>query len=356
MAPIARAGSLVGGTKTYTLTLAAELHKRGCAVTVVGTGSPGDSDGPSFESVSIRPSRSNFEYHRQLRAWVRRHRFGDSAVIDAQRPDFLIPFLRWASGSAPVCTLHGDPLVGMRLHRPLASRGYEILERKALLAARRVISVGESSRRNYVARYPFVSPKISVIPVGVSTALFRPLDRNWARAKMEIPEGPVLLYAGRLEPEKRVDVLLDAVAMMDHPPLVLIAGTGSRERLLRGKARGLPVRFLGAVPHAELAFAMAASDAIVLPSALEGTPTVAIEALACGIPVIATPVGDLPFLIKPGRNGYLFDGSAKSLSKVLEGHLSDFRNLQQECINTGRLFSWDRIAGDVLEVLRAAAD
>lgn len=346
----------MGGTRTYTLSLAAELRKRGCDAIVVGSGLSSEEGGYTFESVSPRALGSNYDFHRCLRAWVRSHRFDSSAVIDAQRPDFLVPFLKWASRTVPVCTLHGDPLAGMRLHRPIASLAYRFAERSALRAAKRVISVSETGRRSYVGRHPFLSGKITVIPVGIDTGVFRPSAASRARAQMDIADGPVLLYAGRLEPEKRVEVVLQAVANLSRPPLVLIAGTGTQEKRLRKMAARLPVRFLGPIPHDQMASVITACDALVLPSAIEGLPTVAIEALACGIPVIATPVGDLPLLVKPGRTGILFDGSAVSLSRILEQDLANLGELTRECANTGRLFGWDRIAANVLEVLRSAAN
>jgi glycosyltransferase involved in cell wall biosynthesis len=108
-----------------------------------------------------------------------------------------------------------------------------------------------------------------------------------------------VLAVGRLEPQKRLDVLVDAVAGWPTAPApaVFIAGTGSLEADLRRRIgrSASPVQLLGR--REDVADLLAAADVVVLPSAWEGYPLVAQEALRAGRPLIATPVGGVPDLV-----------------------------------------------------------
>lgn len=356
MAPVRSHGETIGGTQTYTLSLARELGRLGAQVTVIGTGPAGGEDTWSFVSVSQTPVRSNIEFHRALRRWCSRNTIERDTVVDAQRPDFLAPFIHERNAIALTSTLHGDPRYAIHVNRPFMSRAYERLERNGLHASERVISVSASAAGQYIARYPFLLSRIRVIPVGVDTTIFRPSSRDEARARLSLPQGPVVLYAGRLEAEKRVDTLLRAIEKMNRPPQVIIAGSGSLETKLRESAAGHPVRFLGRVIHAEMPLIMAAADALIIPSAFEGLPTVAVEAMACGLPVVATPTGDLPTIVKSGKTGFLFDGKPSSLARLLEENLPSMQTASGECVVTARAFAWERIARRVMEVLLEAAN
>jgi len=127
---------------------------------------------------------------------------------------------------------------------------------------------------------------------------FRPLDppeRAAARRRLAPGAGPVLLNVKRLHPLADQATLLRAFAELRRQradALLLVAGTGEMEAALKAQAAALDlgsaVRFLGLVPNEEVAALQAAADLFVLSSLLEATPTVALEALACGTPVVST--------------------------------------------------------------------
>lgn len=158
---------------------------------------------------------------------------------------------------------------------------------------------------------------ISVIPTGVDIAKFKPGDKRSLRQKLKIPDGFVWLFSGSLFKLKRVDWILE-IARSLHPKYdfsVLILGDGpERESLERLKAKfGLTnVEFRGRVPRDEMPDYVAASDVLLLLSETEGLPNCVEEAMACGVPVIATNVGGLSDVVHHGLTGYLVDNQTQT--------------------------------------------
>ncbi len=130
------------------------------------------------------------------------------------------------------------------------------------------------------------------------------------RAELHLPEGFLVLFVGYLYKLKRVDRLIKASANLskDFDFHVVIAGDGPERQKLESMARSLGLEnilFKGSIPHDDVPFYMAAADVLVLPSETEGLPGCVREAMACGIPVIASNVGGLPDLITNEITGYL---------------------------------------------------
>jgi D-inositol-3-phosphate glycosyltransferase len=192
--------------------------------------------------------------------------------------------------------------------------------------------------QEYLARHYGVDRRrIAVIPCGVDTELFRPGPQAEARATLGLAPGPVLLYVGRIAPVKGLDTLLDAVARLrDHGRALqlLIVGGDSDEPLdgheaeLRrrvGQLRlGGHVRFVGARTQPVLRTYYVAADITVLPSYYESFGMVALEAMACANPVIASRVGGLATTVRDGVTGYLVaDGDADALAARIDSLLGD---------------------------------
>lgn len=191
------------------------------------------------------------------------------------------------------------------------------------------VGAGRAKMRLYAAADHFLARALRVHWVAVSRPLELELKRNFGRRVHQMAnavsvqppsrspadlraefglgagETPLLLFAGRLEPIKGPDVLLEAfTALLEHHPdaTLLMAGTGSSEPLLRraiaDAALGERVRLLG--DRRDVFNLMAIADLFVIPSRGEGMPTVLLEALACGCPVVATSVGAIPEVTRHG--------------------------------------------------------
>lgn len=125
-----------------------------------------------------------------------------------------------------------------------------------------------------------------------------------------------VLFVGNLVEVKGVDRLLSAWRILTQVLLrssleveLLIIGEGPNRQKLEKQARDAgiagSVRFIGGKPHREISHWMRSVDCLCLPSRSEGMPNVVLEALACGVPVVASGVGEVPFLIKDGVNGFM---------------------------------------------------
>jgi glycosyltransferase involved in cell wall biosynthesis len=146
---------------------------------------------------------------------------------------------------------------------------------------------------------------------GVDSSLFFPRDRAEERAGLDVPgDARVVLFVGRVEPQKGIGELLDAFerlrARVPRAMLVLVGDCARRSDVLARAARwGSSVRVLGPQPPESVASWMGACDVLALPSWAEGTPNVVLESLACGRPVVATRVGGIPDILHDDRAGLL---------------------------------------------------
>ena len=136
--------------------------------------------------------------------------------------------------------------------------------------------------------------KITIHRTGLDRAVFKPLDRAESRKKLGLPQDrPILASVGALIPRKGQRYAIEALGLLPEAQLVL-AGTGPDEAMLRALVQSLNlterVHFLGPVPHGELPVILSAADVFVLPSASEGLANAWVEALACGAPIVTTPI------------------------------------------------------------------
>ena len=282
-------------------------------------------------------------------------------VIDAHfvYPDGLAAVLAGLFLRVPVTiTLRGllPLLVPYRLRRPQL--------RFALRRAARVIAVSESLKRDAVA-LGIKPEKVRVIENGIDPSAFQMLDRVEARRRLGLAKyGPMLVSVGTLSERKGFHLVIEAVARCAKrwPALrfAIVGGDGAEGAMsaqLRQLARKLGVQdaviFAGPRESRELADWYSAADLFVLATAHEGCPNVVLEALACGTPVVATPVGNIPELIDSPRVGLLVERTVESLVQGIARGLD--RNWDRDAVRA-RIASrtWDAVGREVAEELRGA--
>ena len=191
------------------------------------------------------------------------------------------------------------------------------LERLIVRAADRVVVAGEADRDTVVRRYGVDAARMEIVANYVDTSLFRPLPGVTG-------ERGRIVFVGRLEPEKNVDSLLDALCGMLNVRLTVV-GDGSLRGALEAKARvsGLDVEFLGRLPSAEVPHVLHRAEACVLPSYYEGNPKVLVEAMACGVPVVGTRVAGIRDLVIHRETGFLCGTTPEDIRLALEEVLTD---------------------------------
>jgi D-inositol-3-phosphate glycosyltransferase len=202
---------------------------------------------------------------------------------------------------------------------------------KAVLKdADRIIVVSKKTR-DYVRRLGANKAKTSVIYNGVDVNYFHPANKGESRKKLGLPDNrQIILSVRRLVYKNGVDTLIESVASVvrNHPDtLFVVAGKGPSRKLIEGRIKELGIedniKLTGFVPDKLLPIYYDAADYFILPSASgEGLPLVLLEAMACGLPVIATKVGGTPEIIQHMNNGILVpprnpEAMAETMSKLL---------------------------------------
>lgn len=248
-----------------------------------------------------------------------------------------VPFLAGARGS----DLRVRDAVSRRLTRPVVR------------AARRLLVVSEDLGRVAAEQYGADPERIRAIPNGCDAALFRPGDRQAARAALGLAQdAEVVLYVGRLVPEKGLRELVHAtrrlLATRPRARVVLVGDGPLYAELAATLAAepALPLQLAGSQAPAEVARWMVASDLVTLPSYSEGHPNVLVEALACGRPVVATPVGGIPEVVDAASGLLVPARDADALADTLAEALA--QDWDEAAL--ARRFSrdWEQVARDTL--------
>jgi D-inositol-3-phosphate glycosyltransferase len=249
--------------------------------------------------------------------------------------------------------------------------GREIGEAQVVAEADRLVANTAEEARQLVELYGADPGRVAVVHPGVDLQRFRPGDVGRARSAVGVPAGSLLLlFVGRIQPLKAPDVLLRAAAglLAERPELrsrLVVAvvggpsGSGLREptalvRLARDLGIADVVRFEPPAAVGRLADWYRAADLVVVPSYSESFGLVALEAQACGTPVVAADVGGLREAVADGRSGVLVPGHAAA---DWAGRIGDLlaapaarADLARGALRHAARFSWDRTVDGLVEV------
>ncbi|MBI2165364.1 MAG: glycosyltransferase [Chloroflexi bacterium] len=229
-----------------------------------------------------------------------------------------------------------------------------------------IIAFSQHEKESLERFYHTEPSKIRVVPCGVDSGRFRPMDRFAAKKALGLEGKKVALFVGRIEPLKGLDLLLQAVAQVEDKEdlAVLIVGGNPRkdqelERLhATASSLGLAqtTRFTGTVAHQELPTYYNAAEVLVLPSYYESFGLVALEAMACGVPVIAARVGGLQYVVREGETGYLLAWHCPDIYAERLEVLLNNEDLRQSMGKAARSLAADQTWGAMAQELANAYD
>jgi D-inositol-3-phosphate glycosyltransferase len=250
------------------------------------------------------------------------------------------------------------------------------IERLTVETADQVVASTIVDSSHLETYYGADTDRVSIVPCGVDLEQFRPGSQSQARKSLGFGDGSVILFVGRIQQLKGIDVLIRASALLAdrvatghiQPFRVVIVGgrpsgdsddPEAREiQRLKVLARELGVEGLldwhGAVAHEELARYYQAADVTVMPSTYESFGLVAVESMACGTPVVASWVGGLAATVQGGQTGYLVPEREPALFADRIGDLLIDPPLRQKMGASARAraseFGWNRVASQMIEV------
>ena len=246
-------------------------------------------------------------------------------------------------------------------------------EEQVVAESDRLVANTRFEAQDLVSHYDADPTNLAVVQPGVDLDRFRPGPAAAARARLGLPaRGHIVSFVGRIQPLKAPDVLISALASLqdrlpDEDVTLVICGGPSGSGLERptalielAKSMGVAgsVRFLPPQTGQALADLYRASDLVAVPSHNESFGLVALEAQACGTPVVAAAVGGLVTAVQDGVSGVLVDGhDPLDWSRVMGGLLrSPARRLRLSvgAVRHAKNFSWDRTAAGLLRVYREA--
>ncbi len=248
-------------------------------------------------------------------------------------------------------------------------------EKKVLEEANQIIAATPAEFAQIQWLYQSDTQKITIIPPGVDLSRFYPISSDEAKEAIGVPPcESMVLYVGRIEPLKGLDTLIEAIALMRAKGkinestfcLAVIGGEPDLDsndidaemarlkELCRSHGLDELVTFLGKRDQDTLPYYYSAAEAVVVPSHYESFGMVALEAMACGTPVVASQVGGLAYLVQDEVTGYTVpasdvDALADRLSRLINDN--DLRNrLGEQASRLAEDFNWDIIAKQILNL------
>ena len=380
-----------GGLNVYVRQVCAAFSERGIATDVFTRRGPSDPAieylAPNSCVIYLPAGRDLDKYalHEQVPAFA--HQVMDFAEFEGASYDFVFSHY-WLSGEVALLLrpqlavgwAHVAHTLGLVKNRTLAAGARpepalriqvetEIAREADLLVASTADESGE-----LVRSYGADPARVAVVPPGVDLTLFQPTDRDDARMQIGYGPGRIVLFVGRLERLKGVDVAIRALALLrdrqhDDVRLLILGedshdGSDSEKERLKAFASRVGVHdrvdFLGSVAHHELPFFYSAADVCVMPSYSESFGLVALEAQACGRPVVGADVAGLRSVVRDEVSGYLLDGHDPAAYAERIGRLLDNPDLAQQMGRRGRLlaqrFSWTRTADSLQKLFEGVME
>ena len=380
--PVARPGERdTGGMNVYVRNVAAELGRLGNQVDVYtrahGDGHPAVMDiGENARLVHLRSGPHDAvkdelpEYVPAFRDSLLSFQESDGAEYDMLHSHY------WLSAQAGVDLSEGWGVPHSTTFHTLAKKKLRArvgeyapkarieAESRAMNRADAILTSTEEEKGDVTRLYGVSDEKVTVIPGGVNLDLFSPGDKETSRRALGIEEPKVILSVGRMELLKGIDILVGALPLMfdlANTRLVVVGGVLGNDREVKrlkaiAQAFGVldRVTFAGSVDHEDLPLYYNAADVFAMPSYHESFGLAALEAMACGVPVVASRVGGLRTFVTNGVTGYLIpwhcpEPFAQRLEVILNNPALR-ASMGQVARETAESLGWRRVAASLADV------
>lgn len=245
-------------------------------------------------------------------------------------------------------------------------------ERQVLRIADRIVAatIAEVTQLRFLYKAP--SDKLVTIPPGVDVSHFYPIPADEAKLYVGLkPDDRMVLFVGRIEPLKGVDTLIQAMSCLQlkesqRVHLAIIGGDPSAspremsaemarlQKLCDDLSVEQTVVFLGKRDQDRLPYYYSAAELLVMPSHYESFGMVALEAMACGTPVIASEVGGLAYLVRDGETGFTIpDQEPEALCEKMSWLLNDHdlrKQMSERAVEYAQDYAWEKIAKQIIGV------
>ena len=372
-------GRYTGGMNIYIQDLCRELAKRGHAVDIYTCSHPADEECRHLQlNENIRLFHINSAGHSMVtEAYLDEHinRLTQSILslngsLNTQYD--LIHSHYWLSGlvgnqlkkswQIPHITMF-HTLGALKNNAGLGALepDYRILnERIVIESCDHIIASTEREKHELITRYSASGGIITVVPCGINLELFRPVDKQLARSICHLDAKTTVLFVGRQDPLKGLNNLLEAVSSLDYRNDFQLLIIGGNDRYM---AENWPVPgstnknslddkviFAGSIPHEKMYLYYNSADFCVVPSYYESFSLVAMESVACGTPVMATAVGEMPDLARICNYCRIItDNKPANLAQHINAMLNDIGNCHNNGV--GKLigpYGWDSVTNRII--------
>jgi glycosyltransferase involved in cell wall biosynthesis len=359
----------IGGVANYIYRLKSLLKSQGHKVTIYTTdlslidGGTKDEDAIYCKTnVSLLRNPFSLELARRLAS-------SSEDIYHLHAPWFFASLIaaRVLKGRPKVMTVHSARIESKNLMIGALNMLYHPFAQYVLSNMDMLVPLGEREREQLVARFKLREDRIVPIPNGIEVADFQ--RNNKAEAEFAYKynlrrDSFKILYVSRLVPEKNPDKLIQAVSkyMKEDNIEVIIIGGGAAQYISHLKAvSNHRIHILGKVPQEELLSAYYSSNLFVFLGLWEGMPTVILEAMACGLPVLTTPVAGIPDMVTEGENGSFISIpiDERELANKIAHFMKEIDTVKMgkaNMLKVSQNYTWDIIGSKISDVYGQVLD
>lgn len=361
-----------GGGITYVHNLLKNMLDKGVEVTLLGVKL---SENQSFEHENLKfipvmeETDNWWKFLFKLRNAINLLELSDSDIIHTHHPLVMYPFIKAFPENPKICTFHGVPLDWVKINYlhlyKIIGTSYKFWEKKVMIHLDKIIVPSEYTKFRLKERYPDFDGKIEIIASAVDLNKFKLMNKIELKKKYNFQFDKIVIFIGRLAEIKNPSLLFNSFLLFqtkyDNAALIIV-GKGEKEKEFVNYSKKLNLKnviFVGESNSEKVAELLNCADTLALTSWIESSPTVIKEALACGIPVVSTNVGDVNQVF--GKFGEVISSYNESdFSEALISTVKRFKSnksLRRKCNKFAfRNFSFEDVAAQYIRLYNSLTE